>query len=141
MFVCLIVNNDFFYFPIVPTTFSQSNMFDDTQISCRLELNQVFKLSRSLFWAFLVITWHFMLDFYLKTNLSVINCFQISFKIVVEPLWRIKFKPFRKSSILSLQLNFNFIICARIRIFCGYYFNFVTICIAFILNKSYWRWR
>ena len=139
--MCLIVNNDFFYFPIVPTIFSQSNMFDDTQISCRFELNQVFKSSRSLFWAFLVITWHFMLDFYLKTNLSVISCFQISFKIVVEPAGRIKFEPFRKSSILSLQLNFNFIIRARVRILCSYYFNFVTISIAFILNKSYWPWR
>ena len=137
MFVCLIINNYFFYFPIVPTIFSQSNMFDDTQISCRLELKQVFKSSRSLFRHFWSSRDFFILDFYLKTNLSVISCFQISFKIVVEPAGRIKFEPFRKSSILSLQLNFNFIIRARVRILCSYYFNFVTISIAFILNKSY----
>jgi len=135
MFMCLIVDNDFFYFPVVPTILSQSNMFDDTQISCRFKLNQVFRASRSL-WGF----FDSLCDFYLKTSLSVISCFQISFEIVVEPTSRIKLKPFRKSSILSLQLDFNFIIGARFMFLCSYYFNFVTICIAFILNNSNWSW-
>ena len=86
--------------------------------------------------------WNWSLnDFILKTSLSVVSCFQISFKIVVKPARRIKLKPLSNNSILSFQLDFNSIVCSRFWILWSNYFNFVTICCAVILKNCYRPWQ
>ena len=135
-----IVHNDFFHFPIVPTIFSKSDMFDDTQLDCGLKLSQVFKMLIKSLGSLSNRNWS-LSDFILKTSLSVVSCFQISFKIVVEPARRIKLKPFSNNSILSLQLDFNFIVRSRFWILWSNYFNFVTICCAVILKNCYRPWQ